>query len=92
MKKLEKSQVHLWFATFENFDLCLVYEKYADWLNLEEIDRMSLYKSRRQREHFVLGRIFLKLLLSKYINSEPSTLKFNSDKRGKLFLLSLIHI
>ena len=86
MKKLEKSQVHLWFASFENFDLRLVYEKYADWLNLEEIDRMSLYKSRRLREHFVLGRIFLKLILSKYINCEPSTFKFNSDKRGKLFL------
>ena len=86
MKQLEKSQVHLWFAGLENFDLCLVYEKYTDWLSSEEIDRMSLYQSRRQREHFVLGRILLKLILSKYINCEPSTFKFHSDKRGKLFL------
>ena len=86
MKQLEKSQVHLWFAGLEKFDLCLVYKKYADWLSSEEIDRVSLYQSRRQREHFVLGRIILKLILSKYINCEPSTFKFHSDKRGKLFL------
>ena len=86
MKELGGSQVHLWFANLKDFDLCLVYRECAEWLNSEEINRMRRYQSRRQQEHFVLGRIILKLTLSKYFDGSPSDFNFHTDTQGKLFL------
>ena len=86
MKELKRSHIHLWFADFTGFDLRLVYEECAEWLNAEETDRMHRYQSLCQREHFVLGRILLKLILSNYVDCAPSEFSFNTDKHGKLFL------
>ena len=88
MKELERSEVHLWSADLADFDLCLVYDKHVDWLNAEEKERMHRYQSLFQREHFVLGRVLLRLILSKYLDCEPSEFNFHTDKQGKLFLNS----
>ena len=88
MKELGGSQVDLWFANLEDFDLCLVGRECADWLNSEEANRMRRYQSRRQQEHFVLGRIILRLTLSKYFGCSPSDFNFHTDNQGKLFLNS----
>ena len=86
MKELERSQIDLWFADLENFDLCRIHKECVDWLDLKETERAHRYQSQCQREQFVLGRILLRLILSKYSNCSPSALNFHTDKHGKLFL------
>ena len=67
MSDLQKPEIHLWFADLNSFDLLAGSNEFAHWLHAAEKDRFNRYKSQNQREQFLLGRVLLKTVLSRYV-------------------------
>ena len=86
MSDLQKPEIHLWFADLNSLDRLAGSNEFAHWLHAAEKDRFNRYKSQNQREQFLLGRVLLKTVLSRYAGCAPTDLKFDIGIRGKPFL------
>ena len=88
MSDLQKPEIHLWFADLNELDRYASSNVFVNWLHAAEKNRYNRYQSQSQRKHFLLGRLLLKAILSKYAGCPPTELTLDIDTRGKPFLSS----
>jgi 4'-phosphopantetheinyl transferase len=82
---IEDREVHIWRASLGS----LSRKQFAIlWRTLasSEVERASNYRSRRDRERFVIARGTLRMLLGRYLSRDPQALRFVYNAYGKPFL------
>jgi 4'-phosphopantetheinyl transferase len=78
--KLDDSDVHIWQV---NLDAIVLNSAI---LSIDERSRADRFKFEQHRRRFIAGRGFLRSLLSRYLNTDPSRLEFSYGSHGKPFL------
>jgi 4'-phosphopantetheinyl transferase len=83
--QLKAHEVHVWRAslaapehTMQGFQ-CILEE--------EEVARAALFRFEKDRNHWIVARGILRILLSRYVNIAPGQLRFGSNAYGKPFLV-----
>jgi 4'-phosphopantetheinyl transferase len=78
---LHSGKVHVWRVDLEQTDD--VVNRFRTTLDTDELQRASRFYFERHRRAFVVGRGFLRDVLSRYLNSQPEVLKFSYGAYGK---------
>ena len=81
---LEEKQVHLWKIDMESLKKDV--KSYCSLLNEKELIRTKTYRFQKDHDTFVVTRSVLRLLLGRYLTSDPRKLDFKYGKNGKPFL------
>jgi 4'-phosphopantetheinyl transferase len=76
-----RGTVDLWSASLE--PPALLASHLAGYLSSDERARADRFVFPRDRNHFVAGRAFLRLLLGQYLGTEPRALRFSYGPNGK---------
>ncbi len=71
-------EVHVW-----RLGLKRPTEEFLALLDLDEVARANRFHFAKDRNHFVVARGFLRLLLSRYLQADPKQLKFSYGQWGK---------
>jgi len=79
----EKKQVDIWICEISKHKSLLQFEYY---LSREEKFKASKFKFEKDRNHFIITHVFLRIILSKYLETEPSFLEFKYGKNDKPYL------
>ncbi|MGQ4646377.1 4'-phosphopantetheinyl transferase superfamily protein [Lyngbya aestuarii] len=78
---LSYADVHIWRA---ELDLSAgQIEQLTKTLSADEQQRANRFRFEQHRKHFIAGRGFLRAILSRYLNLEPTQLQFSYSSRGK---------
>lgn len=78
---LHSGEVHVWRIELEQPDELL--QKFRTTLDSEELRRAARFHFDKHRRHFVVGRGFLRDVLSRYLNAKPEALRFSYGAYGK---------
>ena len=82
--KLQAQDVHIWTMTLEQPEA--VIKELQCHLSAEEVLRAERFYFERDRERFIVGRGFLRQILSSYLSVAPKSLVFGYEKQGKPYL------
>ena len=84
MMQLEASEIHLWNVDSEDFDLQSLQAQCLGWLTNVELERYQRYQFDRHRKQLLLGRMLIRSVLSRYIETiEPASWQFQYNDYGK---------
>ena len=86
MIQISKSEIHLWFASYGDFDHAKLEENSLKWLTKNELIRLSHYYNERRRSQYLLGRLLTRNVLSQYSSIEPWDWRFDKNKFDKPIL------
>src|SRR5688572_3154708 len=75
---LQPREVHVW-----RFELDQPSEPFLDLLQPDEVSRANRFYFEKDRNRFVIARGFLRLLLGRYLETEPARLTFSYGAYGK---------
>lgn len=78
---LQTGEVHVWRIELEQPGSLL--EKFRSTLEADELQRASRFHFEKHRSSFVVGRGFLRDILSRYLETKPETLRFSYGDYGK---------
>lgn len=78
------NDLHIWRATLEVSSDSLA--GYSVLLSADELARADRYVFARDRQHFMVARATLRLLLGRYLHLSPSSMHFELGPYGKPFL------
>jgi 4'-phosphopantetheinyl transferase len=81
--KLKANEVHVWTARLKSNSLV---EQFRSILSKDENVRADRFYFQHDRDHFVLARGFLRIILSHYLDLLPSQVQFSYGPYGKPFL------
>ncbi|WP_203257044.1 4'-phosphopantetheinyl transferase family protein [Hyunsoonleella ulvae] len=79
--KLKKHDFHLWLVDVNDTEVLL--ETLSSFLSNEELHKAEKFKFEKDRKVSIISRGVLRLLLSKYLNTNPSNIKFIYGQYGK---------
>jgi len=79
-------EVHLYVTSARPFESDLGSEKYFAWLDQEERERFKRFSHTGARAQYLCGRAILKQVLCRYLDVDPTQVKFEKSENGKLFL------
>jgi 4'-phosphopantetheinyl transferase len=82
--KLLPDEVHIWRENLDNVKSLL--ELFAQILSEDELVRARRFHFEQHRQRFIAGRGILRSILGRYLNIEPSKIRFGYEARGKPFL------
>ncbi|MEA5592798.1 4'-phosphopantetheinyl transferase family protein [Rivularia sp. UHCC 0363] len=82
--KLLPNEVHIWRENLENVKPSLEY--FTQILSEDELGRAKRFHFEQHRQRFIAGRGILRSILGRYLNIEPSKIRFDYEPRGKPFL------
>jgi 4'-phosphopantetheinyl transferase len=75
---LQPEEVHVWRLTLDG-----PVERFLELLQAEERARADRFHFAKDRNHFVIARGFLRLLLGRYLQTDPKQLQFSYGAWGK---------
>lgn len=78
---LNADEVHVWRVSLEQGDAKV--EAFYGTLAADERQRAEKFYFKKDRDHFVVGRGVLRLILGRYLNVEPASLRFLYNDYGK---------
>ena len=78
---LQGSEVHVWRASLERNRPCV--QSLKRILSEDEQARAERVHSEQDRERFIVARGVLRVILSRYLDTEPSQLRFRYSPHGK---------
>jgi 4'-phosphopantetheinyl transferase len=78
---LGDDDVHVWRASLNQPATAV--SALARILTPDETDRAAKYYFQKDREHFIVSRAVLRLMLSRYTGVEPDQLRFRTNSYGK---------
>jgi 4'-phosphopantetheinyl transferase len=78
---LQTGDVHVWRHVLDH-----PLEGFLELLQPDEIDRANRFYFERDRKRFVIARGFLRVLLGRYLQSDPQGLMFSYGPHGKPWL------
>lgn len=81
---LSPAAIHLWQVSLEPSIVPI--DLYLEMLSTDEQNRASRFYFERDRQRFIVGRGTLRMLLGRYLNTEPKQVKFEYGNRGKPWL------
>jgi 4'-phosphopantetheinyl transferase len=81
---LPGSEIHVWRLSLASKPSSLGIDR--DWLSEDERRRAGLFRFQKDRESYGLCRGFLRLLLGRYLATDPRGLRFGKGEYGKPFL------
>jgi 4'-phosphopantetheinyl transferase len=79
--KLSREVIHIWIASLEQSN-CKV-QNLSKLLSEDEQDRSMKFCFEKDRKHFIVGRGLLRTFLGRYLDKEPTQLKFYYSQYGK---------
>ncbi|MGC1394096.1 MAG: 4'-phosphopantetheinyl transferase superfamily protein [Coleofasciculaceae cyanobacterium] len=79
--KLLENEVHVWSASFKQ--LLLQVEQLTQILSEDEKNRASRFHFEQDKTRFIIGRGLLRLILGRYLKTEPDQLQFAYSLTGK---------
>ena len=79
-RRLAKGEVHLWFFRDQGEKL----PHKAEFLDSDELQRLSSYKVAVKQREFLIGRWFMKKVLAQYTANPYSAISFSPNKHGRL--------
>lgn len=82
--KLLPNEVHIWRENLDNVKPLL--EDFTQVLSEDELVRARRFHFEQHRLRFIAGRGILRSILGRYLNIEPSEIRFGYEPRGKPFL------
>ena len=77
---LIRGQVHIWYWDFHHIR---DFEQYIAWISSDERARLTRFKTEESKRNFLGSHIFLRRVLSLYLNTYPSSIAFESVTQGK---------
>ena len=83
MLTLKNSEIHLWYADQADFNDEELESLILHWLTADEKNRYQRYYFDRQRNQFLLSRMVVRSVLSRYSSLPPSSWRFNENSHGK---------
>jgi 4'-phosphopantetheinyl transferase len=78
---LGDDDVHVWRASLNQ--PARVISDFIQTIAPDERERAARYHFQKDREHFIVARAVLRLLLGRYLGREPATLRFRMNPYGK---------
>src|SRR3982751_870639 len=78
---LQTGEVHVWRIELEQPDELL--QKFRTTLHTDELERAARFHFDKHRRRFIVGRGFLRDVLSRYLNARPEALTFSYGAYGK---------
>ena len=78
---LKPGEVHVWRCELEQ--PAVRYEEFLRVLDDDERARASRFHFEKHRRHFVVGRSVLRLLLGRYLETQPEDVRFCYGPQGK---------
>jgi 4'-phosphopantetheinyl transferase len=78
---LNSNDVHIWTITLDNPPLPIT--ELTSFLSEDEQKKSDRYKFDTDRNKFIICRGMLRMILSKYINTDPKSLNFEYTDKGK---------
>ncbi|MGG6267258.1 4'-phosphopantetheinyl transferase family protein [Leptolyngbya sp. AN03gr2] len=78
--ELGANDVHVWQVNLDAIAVSI------ELLSIDEQARANRFKFEQHRRRFIAGRGFLRSQLAKYLNTDPTSLKFDYGTHGKPFL------
>lgn len=75
---LQPGEVHVWRLVLD-----APVERFRELLQPDELDRSNRFHFERDRKHFTVARGFLRLLLGRYLETDPARLTFAYGAYGK---------
>jgi 4'-phosphopantetheinyl transferase len=82
--QLQEQEVHVWRASLAVH--AFTQQELQSVLAKEEVERAAHFHFELDRNHWIVARGILRILLSRYVNTAPGQLKFSSNDFGKPFL------
>jgi len=82
---LIRNDLHIWRVALEVRSESLT--RHSTVLSADELARADRYVFARDRQHFIVARATLRLLLGKYLCTSPSSMHFEVGPYGKPFLI-----
>ena len=79
----EKKQVDIWICEINKHENLLQFDGY---LSNEEKLKSSKFKFQGDKNHFIITHVFLRIILSKYLETEASLLEFKYGENNKPYL------
>jgi 4'-phosphopantetheinyl transferase len=79
--------VHIWRARLDQSEACV--QRLRQTLSADELARARRFRFQRDRKHFIAGRGLLRLILARYLDLEPSQLRFRYGPHGKPSLVTM---
>jgi len=79
--KLAQDEVHVWCMALDQ-DSALV-EQFHQTLDSDEQERAAKFYFPKDRQHFIVARGLLRLILGRYLNQAPAQLRFAYNAYGK---------
>lgn len=86
---LQHDEVHVWRASLQMAQSRI--ETLSKVLSSDELCRAARFHFQKNRDHFMVGRALLRVILARYKDVEPSELRFVSGLYGKPFLDNSFH-
>lgn len=83
---LETGAVHVWRISLDQPDEAL--ERFRRTLEPDEISRAGRFHFEKHRRHFVVARGFLRIVIARYLETQPESLRFSYGAYGKPALAS----
>jgi 4'-phosphopantetheinyl transferase len=80
-RTLSCDEVHVWYARLDRNGADV--QSFERILSADERDRAQRFRFDRDRQHFIVARGVLRLILSSYLGLEPSQLRFCYGPHGK---------
>jgi 4'-phosphopantetheinyl transferase len=81
---LSGDEVHVWLASLD-LEASRVKSLWRT-LSADERERGLRFHFQRDREHFIVARGLLRVILGRYLNMKPSQIRFSYNRYGKPFL------
>jgi 4'-phosphopantetheinyl transferase len=74
-------EVHIWRASLNQPAAMLTAFKQS--LATEELERAAKFHFQKDRDHFIVARALLRIILASYLESKPEQLRFSFNEYGK---------
>src|SRR5712692_2795852 len=87
--RLSENEVHVWEVSLKL--PVSVIQNLQQSLSAEEVTRAKRFYFEKDRRHFIVARGVLRTILSRYLNTDPSQLRFCYNSYGKPSLDSPSH-
>jgi 4'-phosphopantetheinyl transferase len=85
--RLGSDDVHIWCAALDQLPGRV--SRLAQLLSVDERERAGRLVFEQHRQHFIVGRGLLRLILGRYLELAPDQLKFEYGRQGKPALANL---
>ncbi len=82
--RIDRESVHIWLVDTDKLEHNQ--KVLSDILSIDEIERVNKFVFDKDKKQQIISRGILRLLLSRYINLGPESIRFSTIKKGKPIL------